>query len=140
MFAGPHCWLYPALPKETKCATNPPLPCRPRQIEFTCVSEKQPTPEQLEDIKFAWLCVKHVKSNAITGGLAGRGTGGGEEARLLAGMVALLVVALCMCGVGRHPTAPRQPHFFACITCVTCAQHRHCSMVLCVVKTRASGL
>ena len=26
----------------------------------------QPTPQQLEDLKFAWLCVKHVKSNAIT--------------------------------------------------------------------------
>lgn len=39
----------------------------PEQIEFTVVSEKQPTPEQLADLKFAWLCVKHVKSNAITG-------------------------------------------------------------------------
>lgn len=38
----------------------------PEGIEFTCVSEKQPTPQQLADLKFAWLCVKHVKSNAIT--------------------------------------------------------------------------
>lgn len=29
------------------------------------VSEKQPTAQQLEDLKFAWRCVKHVKSNAI---------------------------------------------------------------------------
>jgi hypothetical protein len=26
----------------------------PDQIEFTCVSEKQPTAQQLEDLKFAW--------------------------------------------------------------------------------------
>ena len=38
----------------------------PEKIEFTCVSKAQPTPEQLADLKFAWLCVKHVKSNAIT--------------------------------------------------------------------------
>jgi phosphoribosylaminoimidazolecarboxamide formyltransferase/IMP cyclohydrolase len=39
---------------------------QPKEIEFVCVSEKQPTKEQLEDLKFAWLSVKHVKSNAIT--------------------------------------------------------------------------
>ena len=27
---------------------------QPQGIEFTCVSEKQPTPQQLEDLKFAW--------------------------------------------------------------------------------------
>ena len=27
---------------------------QPAGIEFTCVSEKQPTAEQLEDLKFAW--------------------------------------------------------------------------------------
>ena len=27
---------------------------QPANIEFTCVSEKQPTAEQLEDLKFAW--------------------------------------------------------------------------------------
>jgi phosphoribosylaminoimidazolecarboxamide formyltransferase/IMP cyclohydrolase len=43
------------------------------------VSEKQPTAKQLEDLKFAWRCVKHVKSNAITvakeGKLLGMGSG-----------------------------------------------------------------
>ena len=34
-------------------------------IEFTVVSKKQPTPEQLADLRFAWACAKHVKSNAI---------------------------------------------------------------------------
>lgn len=38
----------------------------PEDITFTVVSEKQPTEEQLADLKFAWRCVKHVKSNAIT--------------------------------------------------------------------------
>lgn len=27
---------------------------QPSGIEFTCVSEVQPTPQQLEDLKFAW--------------------------------------------------------------------------------------
>ena len=34
----------------------------PQQV----VTEVKPTTEQLEDAKFAWRCVKHVKSNAIT--------------------------------------------------------------------------
>jgi phosphoribosylaminoimidazolecarboxamide formyltransferase/IMP cyclohydrolase len=69
------------IPKHLPAATagaGLPLPARraqwaqwatspPPQIEFTCVSEKQPTAEELADLKFAWLCVKHVKSNAITG-------------------------------------------------------------------------
>lgn len=38
----------------------------PEDIKFEVVSEKQPTKEELEDLKFAWRCVKHVKSNAIT--------------------------------------------------------------------------
>jgi len=38
----------------------------PEDIKFEVVSEMQPTKEQLEDLKFAWRCVKHVKSNAIT--------------------------------------------------------------------------
>jgi phosphoribosylaminoimidazolecarboxamide formyltransferase/IMP cyclohydrolase len=38
----------------------------PEDIKFEVVSEAQPTSEQLEDLKFAWTCVKHVKSNAIT--------------------------------------------------------------------------
>mgnify|MGYP000246954185 FL=1 len=37
----------------------------PDGIDFTTVTEKTPTEQQIEDAKFAWLCVKHVKSNAI---------------------------------------------------------------------------
>lgn len=37
----------------------------PGEIDFKVVSEKQPQEGELRDAEFAWLCVKHVKSNAI---------------------------------------------------------------------------
>lgn len=37
----------------------------PEDISFNSVSDKTPTESELADAKFAWLCVKHVKSNAI---------------------------------------------------------------------------
>ncbi|KDP24627.1 hypothetical protein JCGZ_25543 [Jatropha curcas] len=37
----------------------------PQDIQFNVVSEKTPQTSELDDAKFAWLCVKHVKSNAI---------------------------------------------------------------------------
>ncbi|KAK9911509.1 hypothetical protein M0R45_035413 [Rubus argutus] len=37
----------------------------PQDIQFNVVSEKSPQESQLSDAEFAWLCVKHVKSNAI---------------------------------------------------------------------------
>ena len=37
----------------------------PDGIDFTTVTEKTPTEQQIGDAKFAWLCVKHVKSNAV---------------------------------------------------------------------------
>ncbi|KMZ64123.1 IMP cyclohydrolase, Phosphoribosylaminoimidazolecarboxamide formyltransferase [Zostera marina] len=37
----------------------------PVDINFNVVSKKIPTEEELSDAEFAWLCVKHVKSNAI---------------------------------------------------------------------------
>ncbi len=33
--------------------------------QWNCVTEKQPTPNQLEELLFAWNVCKHVKSNAI---------------------------------------------------------------------------
>ncbi len=56
----------------------------PEEIEFRVVTEKQPTPEQLDDLKFAWRCVKHVKSNAITVAKDGRllGMGSGQPNRV----------------------------------------------------------
>lgn len=37
----------------------------PEDIQFKVVSEKKPQESELRDAEFAWLCVKHVKSNAI---------------------------------------------------------------------------
>ncbi|XP_010276221.1 PREDICTED: uncharacterized protein LOC104611013 [Nelumbo nucifera] len=37
----------------------------PEDIQFNVVSEKSPQESELHDAEFAWLCVKHVKSNAI---------------------------------------------------------------------------
>ncbi|GLT98848.1 hypothetical protein SLE2022_163250 [Rubroshorea leprosula] len=37
----------------------------PGDIQFKVVSEKNPQESELRDAEFAWLCVKHVKSNAI---------------------------------------------------------------------------
>ena len=64
---------------------------RPEDIEFECVTEKQPTPEQLEDIKFAWRAVKHVRSNAITIAKGGRllGMGSGQPNRVKSTMIAM---------------------------------------------------
>ncbi|MFI5266912.1 MAG: bifunctional phosphoribosylaminoimidazolecarboxamide formyltransferase/IMP cyclohydrolase [Chloroflexota bacterium] len=36
-----------------------------RELGFQVVTKAQPTPEQVEDLKFAWRAVRHVKSNAI---------------------------------------------------------------------------
>lgn len=36
----------------------------PQDIQFKVVSEKAPQESELHDAEFAWLCVKHVKSNA----------------------------------------------------------------------------
>ena len=37
----------------------------PEDIQFNVVSENAPRDTELRDAEFAWLCVKHVKSNAI---------------------------------------------------------------------------
>jgi phosphoribosylaminoimidazolecarboxamide formyltransferase/IMP cyclohydrolase len=57
---------------------------RPEEIEFKVVSATQPTAEQLRDMQFAWRCVKHVKSNAITVAKDGRllGMGSGQPNRV----------------------------------------------------------
>lgn len=63
----------------------------PEQIEFTCVSQKKPTPEMLDDIKFAWRVVKHVKSNAITVAKGKKllGMGSGQPNRVNSTRIAL---------------------------------------------------
>jgi len=63
----------------------------PEEIDFKVVSDKQPTAEQLEDLKFAWRCVKHVKSNAITVAKGNKllGMGSGQPNRVKSTEIAL---------------------------------------------------
>ncbi len=52
--------------------------------EFTIVSKKQPTPQQLQDMMFAWRVAKFVKSNAIIfcGNGMTLGVGAGQMSRV----------------------------------------------------------
>lgn len=34
-------------------------------FEFTVMTKRQPTEEEVEDLKFAWLCVKNIASNGV---------------------------------------------------------------------------
>ena len=63
----------------------------PEELTFTVVSQAQPSAEQLEDLRFAWRCVKHVKSNAITVAKGGRllGMGSGQPNRVKSTEIAL---------------------------------------------------
>ena len=59
--------------------------------QWEVVTEKQPTPEQLEELFFAWKVVKHVKSNAIvvTKKQTTCGIGAGQMNRVGAAKIAL---------------------------------------------------
>lgn len=63
----------------------------PDSISFTAVTETSPTDKQIEDAKFAWLCVKHVKSNAIVVAKDNRmlGMGSGQPNRVKSLQIAL---------------------------------------------------
>jgi phosphoribosylaminoimidazolecarboxamide formyltransferase/IMP cyclohydrolase len=57
----------------------------PAQPElWKCVTERQPSPEEMEALIFAWRIVKHVKSNAIVFARAGVlvGVGAGQMSRV----------------------------------------------------------
>jgi phosphoribosylaminoimidazolecarboxamide formyltransferase/IMP cyclohydrolase len=58
------------------------LPVQPAQ--WKCVTERAPTPEEMEALIFAWRVVKHVKSNAIVYARAGVlvGVGAGQMSRV----------------------------------------------------------
>jgi len=60
--------------------------------EFKVVSQKQPSEQQLVDLKFAWQVVKFVKSNAIVYVKDGRtvGIGAGQMSRVYSAKVACL--------------------------------------------------
>jgi phosphoribosylaminoimidazolecarboxamide formyltransferase/IMP cyclohydrolase len=54
------------------------------RAELKCVTARQPTPEQLDDLLFAWKVAKYVKSNAIVfcGGGMTLGVGAGQMSRV----------------------------------------------------------
>ena len=59
---------------------NPPV----QPGSWRCVTERQPTPEEMEALIFAWKVVKHVKSNAIVYARGGVlvGVGAGQMSRV----------------------------------------------------------
>ncbi len=61
------------------------------KIEGKVVTERPPTAEEIEAMRFAWRVVKHVKSNAIVFSTSDRtlGIGAGQMARVDAGRVAV---------------------------------------------------
>ena len=54
-------------------------------------SKRPPTPQEWADLRVAWLCCKHVKSNAVTIAKAGSvvGVGGGQVDRVNAARIAV---------------------------------------------------
>jgi phosphoribosylaminoimidazolecarboxamide formyltransferase/IMP cyclohydrolase len=60
-------------------------------ISFTVATERPPTAEELDALLFSWRVVKHVMSNAIVYGKAGRtiGIGAGQMARVDSSKVAI---------------------------------------------------
>jgi phosphoribosylaminoimidazolecarboxamide formyltransferase/IMP cyclohydrolase len=58
------------------------LPAQPQS--WKCVTERQPSPEEMATMIFAWRIVKHVKSNAIVYARAGAlvGVGAGQMSRV----------------------------------------------------------
>ncbi len=56
-----------------------------------CVTEKQPSVEELQDLSFGWRIVKHVKSNAIVAVKGGQtlGVGAGQMNRIGSAEIAL---------------------------------------------------
>src|SRR5262249_5729955 len=58
---------------------------------FRVGSRRQPTPQEWEQLEFAWLAVKHVKSNAIViaRDFAAVGVGAGQMSRVEAAQIAV---------------------------------------------------
>ncbi len=66
-------------------------PDRAELTEWQVVTERQPTDAEMDALKFAWKCVKHIKSNAIVLAQQGKtvGTGGGLPSRVDAAKLAV---------------------------------------------------
>ena len=61
------------------------------EADWKVVSKRQPTAAELDDMRFAWLACKHVKSNAIVVARGGAtvGIGGGQVDRVNAARIAI---------------------------------------------------
>jgi phosphoribosylaminoimidazolecarboxamide formyltransferase/IMP cyclohydrolase len=61
------------------------------QVNLKKVTKRQPTPQEIEDLLFAWRAVKHIKSNAIV--LAKDktllGMGAGQPSRIISAQIAI---------------------------------------------------
>ena len=60
--------------------------------ELKVVTKRAPTPQELEDLLFAWRVAKYVKSNAIVYAREGRtiGIGAGQMSRVVSAKIAAL--------------------------------------------------
>jgi phosphoribosylaminoimidazolecarboxamide formyltransferase/IMP cyclohydrolase len=65
------------------------------ETAWQVVSKRQPTAQELEDLRFAWRLVRHVRSNAITVARAGQslGVGAGQMNRVGSARIALEAAA-----------------------------------------------
>ena len=63
--------------------------------QWQVLSERQPTPAELEDLRFAWRVVRHVRSNAIVVARDGQslGIGAGQMNRVGSARIALAAAA-----------------------------------------------
>jgi phosphoribosylaminoimidazolecarboxamide formyltransferase/IMP cyclohydrolase len=61
------------------------------EVELKTATKRQPTPEEIKDLLFAWRAVKHIKSNAIV--LAKDktllGMGAGQPSRIISAQIAI---------------------------------------------------
>ena len=80
--------------------------------ELKCVTTKQPTPEQLDDLLFAWKVAKYVKSNAIVfcGDGMTLGVGAGQMSRIDSARIASIKAGNA--GLTLHGSAVASDAFF----------------------------
>jgi phosphoribosylaminoimidazolecarboxamide formyltransferase/IMP cyclohydrolase len=82
------------------------------RAELKLVTRRQPTPQQLDDLLFAWTVAKYVKSNAIVycaGGMT-LGVGAGQTSRIDSARIASIKAAHA--GLSLHGSAVASDAFF----------------------------
>ena len=82
------------------------------RAELKLVTKAQPTPQQLDDLLFAWSVAKYVKSNAIVycAGGATLGVGAGQMSRIDSARIASIKAANA--GLSLHGSAVASDAFF----------------------------